>query len=109
MVSELEGRNEDLALSDTEGTDSDRFPARLALKLIKELGARNTTGGLLAEVGVREFLSQTEAHYIFSPKFIAMPEILILFAVTVFLEQVTEGTPEIGVTALLDCSIQRNR
>ena len=38
-----------------------------------------------------------------------MPEILILFAVTVFLEQVSEGTPEIGVTALLDCSIQRNR
>ena len=38
-----------------------------------------------------------------------MPEILIFFAVTVFLEQVSEGTPEIGVTTLLDCSIQRNR
>ena len=62
LVSQLQRSDQDLTLSDTERTDRDRFPTGFTVEFIKQLGARDTAAGLLAQVRVGELLTQTEGH-----------------------------------------------
>ena len=67
LVGQLQRGNQYLTLTDTERADRDGLPTCLAVSPVVLLGTRYVAGRLLAEVGVAEFLPQTEGHNNLAP------------------------------------------
>ena len=102
LIGQLKRRDQDLPLTDTERTNRNGFPSCGTVDLVKKLHARHTSGCLFADIRIAEPLSQTKFQDRIPPKVIPFFEISIVVAVSVFLQQIPKGTPEIGITTLFD-------